>query len=60
MTYFTDSPFEKMMMQKPQGLCRTMQQDNPPSATKEKQEKAHGKKEHYRELIITPKERSTK
>lgn len=55
MTYFTDSPFEKMMMQTPQGG-----RGNPPSPHKEKQEKSHDKKEHYRELIITPKERSDK
>lgn len=55
MTYFTDSPFEKMMMQKPRGG-----RGKPPSPHKEKQEKAHGKNEHYRELIITPKERSDK
>ncbi|MDT4375824.1 hypothetical protein RO787_21065 [Blautia coccoides] len=55
MTYFTDSPFEKMMMQKPRG-----RRGNPPSPHKEKQEKARGKNEHYRELIITPKERSDK
>lgn len=55
MTYFTDSPFEKMMMQKPRGG-----RGNPPSPYKEKQEKAHGKNVHYRELIITLKERSAK
>lgn len=55
MTYFTDSPYEKMMMQKPQGG-----RGKPPSVPKEKQDKAHGKNEHYRELIIKPKERSTK
>lgn len=55
MTRFKDSPFEKKMVQAPQG-----ERDTLPSSPKEKKEKAHGKKDHYRNLFITPKERSAK
>ena len=55
MTRFTDSPYETLMTQKPQ-----YGQEKHTPATKQNPDKAHGKKDHYRELFITPKERSNK
>ncbi len=48
MTFFTDSPFERMMVQKPQ----YRREERPPAPPK-------GRPDHsrdcYRDLIITPK-----
>ena len=48
MTFFTDSPFERMMVQKP----RYRREERPPTSPK-------GRPDHprncYRDLIITPK-----
>ena len=54
MTYFTDSPFEKMMMQKPQS--GQGHKAPAPAVKKSKDDKP----QPYRELIITPKKRSEK
>ena len=53
MTYFTDSIYEKMMMQKPK--YRQEKQTSPPKIQKQKSD---DKDKKYRELIIVPKERS--
>ena len=51
MTYFTDSIYEKMMMQKP----KYGQEKQTPAP---KKRKSDDKDKKYRELIIIPKERS--
>ncbi|MDD3393427.1 MAG: hypothetical protein PHG19_02130 [Anaerotignum sp.] len=53
MTYFTDSIYEKMMVQKP----KYRQEEQPPAPRKQKR-KSDDKDKKYRELIIVPKERS--
>jgi len=53
MTYFTDSVYEKMMVQKP----KFGQEKQSPAHQMQKQ-KADDKDKKYRELIIIPKERS--
>lgn len=52
MTYFTDSVYEKMMMQKPK-----YRQENESPALKTQKCKLDNKDKKYRELIIIPKER---
>jgi len=52
-TYFTDSVYERMMMEKPR--CRQEKQ-TPASKDKNKDDKS----KHYRELIIIIKERNEK
>ncbi len=48
MTFFTDSPFERMMVQKPQ----YRREEGPPVPPKGRSEQSH---DRYRDLIITPK-----
>lgn len=48
MTFFTDSPFERMMVQKP----RHWREERPPTTPKGCPEQSH---DRYRDLIITPK-----
>lgn len=55
MTYFTDSVYEKMMMQKPR-YGREKQSPAPIDKDRNKDDKSRC----YRELIIIPKERSVK
>lgn len=52
MTYFTDSVFERMMMQKP----KYGREKQSPAHKNTSPQKAD-KQKPYRELIITPKER---
>ena len=54
MTYFTDSVYERMMMEKPR--CR---QEKESPAPKDKDGNKDDKSKHYREPII-PKERNEK
>ncbi len=53
MTYFTDSIYEKMMMQKPK--YRQEKQTSTPQIQKQKLD---DKDKKHRELIIIPKKRS--
>lgn len=55
MTYFTDSVYERMMMEKPR--CRQEKQTPAPKA---KDKNKDDKPKHYRELIIISKERDEK
>ena len=55
MTYFTDSVYERMMMEKPR--CR---RERKSPAIKNKDGNQDDKSKHYRELIIIPKERNEK
>jgi hypothetical protein len=48
MTFFTDSPFERMMVQKP----RYRREERPPAPPKCRSEQSH---EYCRDLIITQK-----
>ncbi|MFT9076758.1 hypothetical protein [Ethanoligenens sp.] len=48
MTFFTDSLFERMMVQKP----RYRREERPPVPPKGRPEQSH---DRYRDLIITPK-----
>jgi hypothetical protein len=48
MTFFTDSPFERMMVQKPQ----YRREERPPASQKGHPDHPH---DCYRDLIITPK-----
>ena len=52
MTYFTDSIYEKMMVQKPK-----YRQEKQTSAPKIQKQKSDDKDKKYRGLIIIPKER---
>lgn len=52
MTYFTDSVYERMMVQKPK-----YGREKQPPAHKNTSLKKADKQKQYRELIITPKER---
>ena len=53
MTYFTDSIYEKMMMQKPK-----YRQEKQSPTSKTQKRKSDDKDKKYRELIVIPKERS--
>ena len=55
MTYFTDSVYEKMMVQKPK-----YGREKKSPAIKNKDGNQDDKSEHHRELIIIPKERNEK
>ena len=55
MTYFTDSAYEKMMVQKPK-----YGREKKSPAIKNKDENQDNQSKHYRELIIIPKERNEK
>jgi hypothetical protein len=48
MTFFTDSPFERMMVQKPQ----YRREERPPAPPKDRSDHP---RDCYRDLIITPK-----
>lgn len=48
MTFFTDSPFERMMVQKPQ----YRREERPPAPPKSQLDRS---RDCYRDLIITPK-----
>ncbi len=48
MTFFTDSPFERMMVQKPQ----YRREERPPAPPKGRPDRP---RDCYRDLIITPK-----
>ena len=52
MTYFTDSVYERMMMEKPR--CRREKKNK---EIKNKDGNQDDKSKHYRELIIIPKEK---
>ena len=55
MTYFTDSVYEKMMVEKPR---HRWEKKSP--TIKNKDGNKDDKSKHYRELIIIPKERNEK
>jgi len=60
-TYFTDSVYEKMMVQKPRyGRERQSPAPIDKDESKDKDQDKHDKSKCHRELIIIPKERSVK
>lgn len=57
MKYFTDSVYEKMMMQKPK---YGREKQSPVPIDKDKNQDKHNKSKPNREVILIPKERSVK